>query len=197
MVPRASACRPQSSDTLQHVPATIALRVAARRIAVVRSDPRVRNRWRVVGHLQREHVLRGDEITPELRELLDDGEQMQVRIALDRWRQEQQQQQHQGQLATAVTDLERLTALFNENDGLTGSDLMAAVEQYRLRAVITAWESLGVALRDRARRYGADHLVPLINLQQLQNDVDPVVIVSDQTDTQTLNEQDVDRLRRE
>jgi hypothetical protein len=151
----------------------------------------------VVGHLQRDHVLRGDEITAELRELLDDGEQMQVRIALDRWRQEQQQQQHQGQLATAVTDLERLTALFNANDGLTGSDLMAAVEQYRLRAVITAWESLGVALRDRARRYGADHLVPLINLQQLQNDDDPVVIVSDQTDTQTLNEQDVDRLRGE
>ncbi len=197
MVPRASACRPQSSDTLQHVPATITLRVAARRIAVLRSDLNVRNRWRVVGHLQRDQVLRGDEITAELRELLDDGEQMQVRSALDRWRQEQQLQQRQEQLATAVTDLERLTALFNENDGLTGSDLMAAVEQYRLRAVITAWESLGVALRDRARRYGADHLVSLINLQQLQNDDDPVVIVSDQSDTQTLTERDVDRLRRE
>jgi hypothetical protein len=193
--PRASACRLLSFDTLQHVPATIALRVAARRIAVIRMDPLARNRSTVVGHIQRASALRGEELPLPLKESLDAGEQMQVQIALDRWRQEQEQQQHQGQLATAVTDLERLTALFNANDGLSGSDLMAAVEQYRLRAVITAWETLGVALRDRARRYGADHLVPLINLQQLQNDDDPVVIVSDQTDTQTLNEQDVDRLR--
>jgi hypothetical protein len=145
--------------------------------------------------MQRDHVLRGDELSVALCELLDVGEQMQARIALERWRREQEQQQHQGQLATAVAELERLTALFNAQDELTGSDLMAAVEQYRLRAVITAWEALGVALRDRARRYGADHLVPLINLQQLPQDDDPVVIASDQTDTQTLSEADVERLR--
>lgn len=179
------------------MPTTISIRVAARRIAILRSDPQIRNRWRVVGHITRAEAIQTDELPAALRAVLDAGEQMQVRIALDRWRQDQEQAQRQEQLANAVTELERITAVFNADQGLTGSDLMAAVEQYRLRAAITAWEALGIALRHRAQRFGADHLVPLIKIKQMSDDNDPVVIASDQSDTQTLNADDVERLREE
>ncbi len=193
----ASACRRTRDDTLQHVPSTISIRVAARRIAILRADAQSRNRGRVVGHISRTNALQNDELPESLAALLDPGEQMQVRIALNRWRQEQENKQRQEQLANAVTELERITAVFNSDQSLTGSDLMAAVEQYRLRAAITAWEALGIALRDRARRYGANDLVPLIKIKQFSDDDDPVVIASDQSDTQTLHEEDVNRLRDE
>jgi hypothetical protein len=164
---------------------------------VIRFDPLQHKRGRVIGHIDRASAVHGDDLPEALQALLDPGEQMQVRIALARWRQDQEHEQRQGRLASAVAELERLTAVFNTDEGMTGSELMAAVEHYRLRAAITAWEALGVALRDRAHRYGAEHLVPLINIKQMHQDDEPVVIASDQSETQTLSEQDVERLQNE
>jgi hypothetical protein len=184
---------------------SISLRIAARRIAVIRhaqqGDGNRRQsghqRGEVIGHVTREDALRGKPIPDALREQLSSSEYMQVRIAIDRWRAEYEQQQIQEQLAHAAHDLERLTALFQHNDSMIGSDLMAAVEHYRLRAVITAWEALGVALRQRAEKYGAEHLIPLINIKPFTHDDDPVIIASDQSDTQTMSEKDADKLRGE
>ena len=61
---------------------------------------------------------------------------------------------------------------------------------------LIAWESLGITLRERARRHGMEHLFGTAP-RSLANDDEPVVIVSDQHDTQTLSEQDVERLRGE
>lgn len=180
---------------------TIALRVTARRIAIVRQDRTAgqdraaRSRWEMVGHLDRAKALAGADLTPAIVQRLNPGEAMQARIALERWRAEQAQEARRGQMAQAAADLDRLAALFAAEE-LTASDLMAAVEQVRLRTVITAWESLGVALRDRARRHGLEHLftpAPRLPL----SDEDPVVIASDENETQTLSERDAERLRRE
>ena len=183
------------------VAALIALRVTARRIAVVRqeaaarSDRTARNRWTVIGHLDRAKALAGADLTPTIVQRLSSGEAMQARIALERWRADQQQEARRGQMAQAAADLDRLTALFAAQE-LTASDLLAAVEQVRLRTVITAWEALGVTLRDRARRHGLEHLFAA-PLRAPLSDEDPVVIASDETETQTLSERDAERLRRE
>jgi hypothetical protein len=176
------------------VAATIAIRVTARRIAVVRQDPAARSRWRVVGHLERAAALAGADLSPTLVARLSPGEAMQARIALGRWRGEQEQEARRGRLAQAAADLERLATLFADEE-ISAGDLMAAVEQYRLRAVITAWEALGVALRDRARRHGLEHLIALPRRPQAEDE--PVVIASDEAETQTLHERDAERLRRE
>jgi hypothetical protein len=180
---------------------SISLRIAARRIAVIRhtgqEDGNRRQRGEVVGHITREDAQHGKPFPDSLREQLSSSEYMQARIAVDRWRAEYEQQQIQEQLAHAAHDLERLTTLFQHNDSVMGSDLMAAVEHYRLRAVITAWEALGVALRQRAEKYGAEHLIPLINIKPFTHDDDPVIIASDQSDTQTMSEKDADKLRGE
>lgn len=183
-----------TANTLQHVPAAIAIRVASRRIAIIRTA--ARGRGVVLGHITRLAVMRGEELPAAVREQLSASEQMQAGILLDRWRREQELQQQQQQLAAAVADLERLTALFSTADGVTGSDLMAAVEQYRLQAVVTAWEALGVALRERAQRHGAEHLVSLLTMP-VREDEEPIVIASDQSDTQTISEDDAAQLRGE
>ena len=183
------------------VSSTITLRVTARRIALLRQaaparqDRSARNRWEMVGHLDRAKALAGADLTPAIVQRLSLGEAMQARIALERWRAEQAQESRRGQMAQAAADLDRLAALFAAEE-LTASDLMAAVEQVRLRTVITAWEALGVALRDRARRHGLEHLFTPAPRQPL-SDEDPVVIASDENDTQTLSERDAERLRRE
>lgn len=180
---------------------TIALRVTARRIAVVRQeqsalrDRAARSRWAVIGHLDRAKALASPDLTPAIVQRLSPGEAMQARIALERWRAEQAQEARRGQMAQAAADLDHLAALF-AGEELAVSELMAAVEQVRLRAVITAWESLGVALRDRARRHGLEHLFTPALRQPLAEE-DPVVIASDENDTQTLSERDAERLRRE
>lgn len=180
---------------------TIALRVTARRIAIVRQDRTARqdraarSRWTVIGHLDRAKALAGTDLTPAIVQRLSPGEAMQARIALERWRAEQAQESRRGQMAQAAADLDRLADLFAAEE-LTASDLLAAVEQVRLRTVITAWEALGIALRDRARRHGLEHLFTPAPRQPL-SDEDPVVIASDESDTQTLSERDAERLRRE
>lgn len=174
---------------------TIVLRVTARRIAVVRQDRTARTRGLVLGHLDRAKALGGADLPPALAARLNAGEAMQARIALGRWRAEQALEARRGQLAQATADLERLAGLFAD-ETVAASDLMAAVEQYRLRAVITAWEALGVALRDRARRHGLEHLFASAPRTLLSDD-EPVVIASDEADTQTLSERDAERLRRE
>ena len=175
--------------------AAIALRVTARRIAVVRQDHTARSRWLVVGHLERIKAVNGADFPSALLARLSAGEAMQARIALERWRAEQAQETRRGQLTQAAADLDRLTTLFAD-ETIAASDLMVAVEQYRLRAVIIAWESLGVTLRERARRHGMEHLFGSVP-RSLASDDEPVVIASDQNDTQTLSELDVERLRRE
>lgn len=175
--------------------AAIALRVTARRIAVVRQELAARNRWLVVGHLDRAKAASGADLPPALMARLSPGEAMQARIALERWRVEQAQEVRRGQLTQAAADLDRLTKLFAD-ETIAPSDLMAAVEQYRLRAVIIAWEALGVTLRDRARRHGIEHLFGTVSRASVSDD-EPVVIASDQHETQTLSEQDVERLRGE
>jgi hypothetical protein len=199
----ASPCRRLVGDSLGHMAAAssttrsaaIALRVTARRIAVVRQDRTTRSRWLVVGHLDRAKALAGADLPPTLVARLSSGEAMQARIALERWRAEQEQEVRRGQLAQAAAELERLAGLFAD-ETVAASDLMAAVEQYRLRAVITAWEALGVALRDRASRHGLTHLFAPV-VRSALNDDEPVVIASDEAETQTLSEQDAERLRRE
>ncbi|HEX3132727.1 MAG TPA: hypothetical protein VHX44_03985 [Planctomycetota bacterium] len=173
---------------------TIALRVTARRIAIVRQDRAARGRGQVVGHLDRAKALAGTELTSATLQRLSPGEAMQARIALDRWRGEQAQEARRGQMAQAAADLDRLAALFAAEE-LTASELMAAVEQVRLRTIITAWEALGIALRDRARRHGLEHLFTPVPRQPL-SDEDPVVIASDEAETQTLSEQDAEQLQR-
>jgi hypothetical protein len=178
--------------------ATISLRVTARRIAVLRQDggaKSARTRWTVIGHLDRAKALAGADLTPAIVQRLSSGEAMQARIALARWRADQQQEARRGQMAQAAADLDRLTALFAAEE-ITASDLLAAVEQVRLRTVITAWEALGVTLRERARRHGLDHLFTGLPRTTL-TDEDPVVIASDESETQTLSERDAERLRRE
>ena len=64
--------------------ATIALRVTARRIAVIRQDRAARGRGQVVGHLDRAKALAGTELTPAILQRLSPGEAMQAHIALDR-----------------------------------------------------------------------------------------------------------------
>lgn len=177
------------------MPVTIALRVTARRIAVVRQDHTARSRWLVVGHLDRIKAVTGADLPPALLARLSVGEAMQARIALERWRAEQEQEARRGQLTQAAADLDRLTTLFAD-ETIAASDLMVAVEQYRLRAVIIAWESLGITLRERARRHGMEHLFGTAP-RSFANDDEPVVIASDQHDTQTLSELDVERLRGE
>jgi hypothetical protein len=180
---------------------SIALRVTARRIAVLRQDARAkqdraaRNRWTVIGHLDRAKALAGADLTPAIVQRLSSGEAMQARIALERWRAEQQQEARRGQMAQAAADLDRLTALFAAEE-LSASELLAAVEQVRLRTVITAWEALGITLRERARRHGLEHLFTGLPRTTL-TDEDPVVIASDENETQTLSERDAERLRRE
>ena len=190
-----SPCRGFSTASLRHMSAAIALRVTARRIAVVRQEPAARSRWLVVGHLDRAKAASGADLPPALTARLSPGEAMQARIALERWRAEQAQEVRRGQLTQAAADLDRLTTLFAD-ETIAASDLMAAVEQYRLRAVIIAWEALGVTLRDRARRHGIEHLFGTV-LRASVSDDEPVVIASDQHETQTLSEQDVERLRGE
>ena len=174
---------------------TIALRVTARRIAVVKQDRTARARWTGIGHLDRAKALASADLTPAIAQRLTPGEAMQARIALERWRAEQQQESRRGQMAQAAADLDRLTALFAAEE-ITASDLLAAVEQVRLRTVITAWEALGITLRERAKRHGLDHLFTGLPRTTLHDD-DPVVIASDEHETQTLNERDAERLRRE
>jgi hypothetical protein len=175
--------------------APIALRVTARRLAVVRQERAARSRWTVIGHLDRSKALAGADLTPAIVQRLTPGEAMQARIALERWRAEQRQESRRGQMAQAAADLDRLAALFAAEE-VTASDLLAAVEQVRLRTVITAWEALGITLRERAKRHGLDHLFTGLPRTTL-SDEDPVVIASDENETQTLNERDAERLRRE
>ena len=61
---------------------------------------------------------------------------------------------------------------------------------------ITAWEALGITLRERAKRHGLEHLFTGLPRTTL-TDEDPVVIASDESETQTLSERDAERLRRE
>ncbi len=175
--------------------ATIALRITARRVAIIRQDRSARGRGQVVGHLDRAKALAGTELPVALVARLSAGEAMQARLAVERWRSEQALEARRGQFAQAGADLDRLATLFAD-ETIAASDLMAAVEQYRLRAVIISWEALGVALRDRARRHGLEHLFSSPPRAAL-NDDEPVVIASDEAETQTLNERDAERLRRE
>ena len=63
---QASPCRGISAASLRHMPVAIALRVTARRIAVVRQEHAARSRWLVVGHLDRIKAVTGADLPPAL-----------------------------------------------------------------------------------------------------------------------------------
>lgn len=184
------------------MPSAIHVRAKGRFIVVVRHAPDARGRstQRVVGRLSRAQALAG-ELSAPLRDALSDGEAMQAQIALVRWRHDDELEQRGQRVAQAAQQLEALAELFAAGEELSpASELVAAVEQYRLRSVVVAWQALGHALRQRARRHGLDALFetpPAAPASAIvAGDEDPVVIASDLADTATLSQRDAERLRR-
>jgi hypothetical protein len=180
---------------------SILVRAKGRAIAVVRSATAQGGRTvqRVVGRLSRAQALAGELPSP-LRAALSDSEAMQLQIALVRWRRDDDLERRGQRLAQAAQELEALAELFAGGDELSSaSELMAAVEQYRLRSVVAAWQALGHALRQRARRHGLEALFDRVAdtaPAAAQADDDPVVIASEHADTATLSQRDAERLRR-